>query len=417
MAVSRNARRPVGRFWSKTLTDVEEGIYLERWSISSDELGIGEKWCVDKRRLRGGLSDGVDIITVSNGELSFVVVPTRGMGVWKGEYKGVFLGWESPVKELVNPQYLNLEARGGLGWLDGFNEWVVRCGLGNFGGSGFDVIKDNTGRKKKVMLTLHGKIANIPASVVRVKIGLNPPFELGVEGVVHERAMFGTSLRLTTAVTTTLGSNSLKISDAIENLRGVTDEMQILYHCNYGHPFLEEGARLVGPIKLVAPRNSMAAEGIDNYGIFGPSQSGFVEQVYFMELLADSRGRTKTMLVGKYETKAVSVSFSVKELPCFTLWKNTAALEDGYVTGLEPGTSFPNPKPFERQKNRVIRLKPGEKYCSEVVLSAHLGKDEVQKVYSQIEKIRGKTKPVVLRAGSEFFSCLDLTYFFKDRRI
>jgi hypothetical protein len=37
-----------------------------------------------------------------------------------------------------------------------------------------------------------------------------------------------------------------------------------------------------------------------------------------------------------------------RELPCFTLWRNSAAVEDGYVTGLEPGTNFPNFKGFER---------------------------------------------------------------------
>ena len=38
----------------------------------------------------------------------------------------------------------------------------------------------------------------------------------------------------------------------------------------------------------------------------------------------------------------------LEELPCFTLWKNTAAEADGYVTGLEPGTNFPNLRSFER---------------------------------------------------------------------
>jgi hypothetical protein len=41
----------------------------------------------------------------------------------------VRLGWDSPVKEVVHPQFINLQSRGGLGWLEGFNEWMVRCGL------------------------------------------------------------------------------------------------------------------------------------------------------------------------------------------------------------------------------------------------------------------------------------------------
>jgi hypothetical protein len=38
------------------------------------------------------------------------------------------MGWDSPVKEVVNPAFINLESRNGLGWLEGFNEMMVRCG-------------------------------------------------------------------------------------------------------------------------------------------------------------------------------------------------------------------------------------------------------------------------------------------------
>ena len=31
---------------------------------------------------------GVDLIEVHNGALSFSVLPTRGMGLWRGEYRG-----------------------------------------------------------------------------------------------------------------------------------------------------------------------------------------------------------------------------------------------------------------------------------------------------------------------------------------
>ncbi|MEM2939494.1 MAG: DUF4432 domain-containing protein, partial [Candidatus Bathyarchaeia archaeon] len=67
------------RFYSKTLLDVENEIYVEKWKITSAEFGAGKEWCIEKRRLYGGPSDGVDIITVDNGRLSFTVVPTRGM--------------------------------------------------------------------------------------------------------------------------------------------------------------------------------------------------------------------------------------------------------------------------------------------------------------------------------------------------
>jgi len=402
--IQRNISSEEDGVFQKTLTDVENGIYVEKWSLSSQELNMKGKWRIEKRRVYGGLSDSVDVITVDNGQLSFIIVPTRGMGIWKGEYQGTFLGWKSPVKSPVHPRHINLEAKGGLGWLDGFNEMIVRCGLSSFGSPGVDVITDNTGRKKEVMLTLHGKIANIPADTVRVKIGLKPPFRLEVEGVVHERSMFGSNLRLTTSIMTTLGSNSLTIFDTVENLRGVPDEMQILYHCNYGPPILEEGSRFVAPIKKLAPINSVAAEGIEGFDRYGPPQSGFVEQCYLMNLTADDEGNTVVVLTNRNEDRAVSLSYSVKELPCFTLWKNTASLEDGYVTGLEPGTSFPNVKSFERKHGRVITLKPGEKYCSKVTMSVHLGKNNVQRILDQVEKIRKGISPKIFRKPIEEFS-------------
>ncbi len=391
-------------YFSKTLTDVEKGVYVEDWSISSEELGLAHGWSVEKKRLHGGLSDNIDIITVNNGELSFIVVPTRGMSIWKGEYKGNFLGWISPIKELVHPHHLNLEARGGLGWLDGFNEWIVRCGLSSLGAPGPDTIIDNMGRRKDVILTLHGRIANIPASKVKVRIGLKPPFEICVEGVVYERSMFGPNLALTTSITTTPGSNSLKISDSITNLRGIPDEMQILYHCNYGAPFLEEGARFMAPIKCVSPRDSISSRGIEGFDAFDSPKSGFIEQVYFTELLADEENHTCVMLINKGGDKAASISFLLNELPCFTLWKNTGALEDGYVVGLEPGTSFPNPKSFERERNRVIKLEPGKQYKVELTFTVYLNREEVLKTEENIRKIARKVKPKVFREPIKDFS-------------
>jgi hypothetical protein len=249
------------KMFTKTLTDVGKGIYVEEWNVSGEELGKGSGWNVEKRRLRGGVSDGVDIVTVNNGKFSFIVVPTRGMGIWKGECQGNFLGWDSPVKHLVHPQHINLEAQEGLGWLKGFNEWVVRCGLTSFGPPGADT---TTGS----MLTLHGRIANLPASTVEVKVSSRPLFEISVEGTVYESSMFGSNLKLTSTITTAPGSNLIKISDTVQNMRGLPDEMQPLYHCNYGSPFLEEGARLMAPARRVAPRDSAASKGIGGFFSF-----------------------------------------------------------------------------------------------------------------------------------------------------
>jgi len=391
-------------FFEKTLTDVEREIYIEKWKISSEELGSDGEWRIEKRRLYGGLSDCVDIVEVDNGRFCFVVVPTRGMGIWKGRFEGVCLGWNSPVRSVVHPSFVNLEARNGLGWLDGFNEWIVRCGIGSFGAPGPDKIIDNMGNEKEVLLTLHGKVANIPADIVKARMRLEPPYELSITGKVYERSMFGSDFEMDTEITTTPGADSIKIIDTVRNLRSLPDEMQILYHCNYGSPFLEEGSHLVAPIQKVVPRDPHAAEGIREFDVFGPPQTGFVEQVYFLKLIGDEKGRTSVMLANKDETKATSVSFSVEELPCFTLWKNTSSLEEGYVIGLEPGTSYPNSKAFERKQERVVRLKLGENHRSEINFSVYASQAEVNRAKKRIEEIGKGIEPEILDRPVKEFS-------------
>ena len=118
------------------LTDATRNISVKEWKISSDDSGIafdGLKWSVTKRILAGGRQEGVEVIEVDNGLMKFTVVPTRGFQIWTGNVGDLRLGWDSPVTEIVHPQFVNLAERGGLGWLNGFGEWISRCGLESMG--------------------------------------------------------------------------------------------------------------------------------------------------------------------------------------------------------------------------------------------------------------------------------------------
>jgi hypothetical protein len=215
--------------------------------------------------------------------------------------------------------------------------------------------------------------------------------------------MFGSNFKMSTSIVTELGSNWIKIKDVIENLRAIPSEMQLIYHCNYGKPFLEDGSTLIAPIKRVVPRDQYAIENIDSFSSFSGPIPGFIEQVYYLELLGDNEGNTIVMLKNREGKKGTSISFSLKQLPYFTLWKNTASYEDGYVVGLEPGTNFPNNKAFEREKGRVVRLASNAKYISEITLAVHLEK-EVEEIEEYIKKIQGGIKPEIFRNVHPDFS-------------
>ncbi len=171
---------------SWTLSDVGRSRWEESVFLGHDQLGVAD-CTVSKRTLHGGLQDGVDIVHVNNGELSFSVLPTRGMGIWKASYRDIPIGWQSPARGPVHPKFVNLQERGGLGWLYGFDELLARCGMDSNGAPGEDVIIDNNGNPSSVNLTLHGRVANLPAhrvdilavdGLIRVEINhVRPPGE------------------------------------------------------------------------------------------------------------------------------------------------------------------------------------------------------------------------------------------------
>ena len=371
------------------LTDTEQGVWLEDFALKAADLsGAGHGWSITKRTLRGGVQDGVDLITLDNGQLTIRVVPTRGMSVLDVRQGDFRLGWESPVKELVHPALVNLDSRGGLGWLQGFNEWMVRCGLEFAGHPGTDEVIDNTGATSSVPLTLHGRIGNLPASRVEVLIDREAPHRLRVRGVVHERWFMGAKLELATEISTEPGSDRLTIEDAVTNRGGTPQEFQLIYHANYGTPLLEEGAKVVTAAKRVAPMNEHAAGAIGHYDTYGKPEAGFVEEVFLVWPYADEEGHARVLLHDAAGERAASIRWSVEQLPYLTIWKNTAAAEDGYVTGLEPATGFPFNRGVERAAGRVPTLGPGQTRQFALEFGVHEGRDAVAREAAAIEAIQ-----------------------------
>ena len=381
------------------LTDVENETWIESFSLTADdglELDGATDWAITKRMLRGGLSAGVDVVEVNNGAFAISILPTRGMGLWRGRLGEVPLGWNSPVKHPVNPSFVNLTDRNGLGWLTGFNELLCRCGLASHGAPGKDVVKDNNGNPIETELTLHGKIANTPAHYVDVQVSTDHGGTLSVTGIVDEAMLFGPCLRLKSTLETSAGSNQITITDEVTNISAQPAELELLYHTNIGEPFLEAGSRFVAPISRVVPRDPHAAADIGDFATYLPPTVGYVEQCYFVDLANDADGESLVLLRNSSGEKGVSLRFARKQLPCFTIWKNTQAGADGYVTGLEPSTDFPNLKTFEREQGRVVQLKAGQSYSTRLAIAVHIGTDQVAAVEQRIAEIQGDTSPEII---------------------
>jgi len=371
-----------------TLLDLAQDLAVDSLSLGSAEFtGAAAGLKVRQRRLHGGRREGVDVVEIDNGTFQVSVLPTRGMGLWKARLGDLELGWNSPALGPVHPQFVNLWEPSGLGWLAGFDELLCRCGLESNGGP----VHDQQG---KLVYPLHGKIANSPAHQVTLSVDSDSG-ELTLTGVVDEARLYHPKLRLTSTLRTRPGEPGVRLTDEVQNLSAEPGEFELLYHVNFGPPLLDAGAKVVAPLKAVMPMTPRAAEGIKAWDTYAAEAAGYTEQVYLFELAAASDGATTALLRNAHGNYGASLSFNVRELPCFTVWKSTQMASDGYVTGLEPGVNYPNQRPFEAENGRVVKLQGGERRTIHLALTAHPDAASVAAAEAAIAKLQGNVKPKI----------------------
>jgi len=335
------------------ITDSGSSFSASDFLIPGQELGLGPGALCRKRTLSGGRQGGVELIELSNGVVSLRICPTRGMGILDGWFGPHFLGWRSPVQEIVHPQYINLYDQGGRGCHYGFNELLNRGGVEWSGAMGDDVVTNNMGSQSRIFLPLHGKVGWTPAS----RVALNAQDgSLSIEGDIPEQNVFGVNYLLKTRLTLRPGSSRIEIQDTLCNLGSLPGEYEMLYHTNFGLPFLEEGSHYAGTWDRLIPRDEFAEAGLPYMSRFAAPTPSFTEQVFLFHAAADASGWAHQVLLNSAESLAVHVSFAVDTLPFTILWKRTAATEDGYVMGMNPCSDLPNRRSVERKEGRLATV-------------------------------------------------------------
>lgn len=312
----------------------------------------GGAFYLQRLRLTAGARAGVELLLVDSGSVRAAICPTRGLGLWRANIDGIDYGWNSPVHGPVHPSFVPIDEPRGIGWLDGFDELLVRCGLRSFGAPDYDP----AGR---VAWPVHGRIANIPTEVVQ--LGLDEErSQLHVSAIVQEARFLQYSLQLHARYVFSLNEPAIEVHDIVNNSGGTATTMQLLYHINVGTPILNAGSKLHLAAPKIAARDRRAVEGLSDWSTYLGPTPGYAEQVYFCQPKPTDDGWATAMLANADGSQGFALHYDTGCLPYFSQWKNTVASEDGYVTGLEPGTGFPNTRSFEEEKGRLVQLQAGE---------------------------------------------------------
>ncbi len=324
-------------------------------------------------RREGGPDGGLRVIEVYTGSgLEFDVLADRGLDISSARYCGRSLAWQSSTGD-VHPAYFQSEAENGLGWLRSFQGGLLTtCGMSYAGAAGRDGDR---------LLGLHGRVSNLPASgAIGEGNWVGNDYIITVRGKVRETTVFGENLELTRTITTRLGSRTIHLHDAVENLAHRPAEHMFLYHINIGYPVVDEAAELCVPSSHTEARDEEAADGLATWNEMHAPRAGYHEKCYFHRFSPGQKMVTAAVINPSHAINGSSglgvfCRFSTEEFPRFIQWK---MLDTGtYVLGMEPANCLVMGRARERESGTLAVLAPGETRHYHVDIGILEGAEEI----------------------------------------
>lgn len=279
--------------------------------------------------------------------VAFEVAVDRGFDLSALSIKGLNIGWHSPT-QLRFPT-VDAGSEDGWGFLRNFDGFLVTCGLDHYSRPReVDVAHYNHPHLKTKNMPLHGRIAAERARLLRY--GVDPDSgDITCEGLVRQASVFGEVLELQRRITLRLEGTELRIDDTVTNRGFRPTRHAMLYHLNFGYPFLDRHLEIAGlPAGLSDELRADPPIPADDYG----------EQVRDIDT-ADLPEGQPVSLSNRQLGITVGLSFSRAHLTKLAIWR---AYQSGvFALGIEPRTAQPEDRPL---------LEPGD--CCEHALAIYL---------------------------------------------
>jgi hypothetical protein len=222
---------------------------------------------------------------------------------------------------------------------------------------------------------LHGRASYLPASNVAYDACWEgDEYRLTISGKIRETRLLGENVVVRRTIQTSLGSNTIFLTDEIENEGFAATPFMMLYHINAGFPVLDEASVLHIDSEII-PRDADAQAGLEVALQGAAPTPNFREQVHQHVVKPDGTGWATAALVnpsfGDGESIGLQVRYRAAELPYFWQWRMVG--EGAYVMGLEPANCHVMGRGEERRQGRLPMLGAGEKRTHQLEISVITG--------------------------------------------
>lgn len=313
----------------------------EKWIGNPSQL-IGIK----RYRLSEGREKGVECIDVDgmNG-LSFTVAADRGLDISSLRFTGKNICYQG-INGVTNPSfYTGTDQSRRENFFYGM---LSTCGL------------ENTGPGCTVdgkAYVQHGSLNQLPARDICLERPCGPSQpDVRITGTITQYLFREYHYVVHREICYYDSSNELSVRDRVENRFYEEVPICIMYHYNFGYPFLTEALKLKIPSKAVGCKNQDAKAGLGTMLEVTPPAAGYRPQVFYHSF--EEEGWNEVVLENPLLSIGVRLSFHGSTLSRMNHWKMFG--EQEYVLALEPCNQFPYGRRALFERNCPKMLKPYE---------------------------------------------------------
>ena len=315
---------------------------------------------VSESVILGSKAGGMRMYHVRNGNgLTLDLLPDKCLDIASLSYKGINFAWQSKTglhaPGRMHPVLGEFDRYFGGGML-----WT--CGLKN---TGPDYIDEDG-----FFQHAHGRIGITPCDNSWAKASWDGnDYCITAGGTVRDAMLGAHHLQLTREITVSMANNEIHVVDILENLEPESTVYLILYHFNFGFPFISEDINMVFGESLaeMKPRTEAARQGIAQWNEYTKPVDGFEEHCYFHEPAPRSGSTCVVSLENSALGVGVKISYDNANLPILTEWKSVRSGE--YVLGIEPGNSYISGMANEKKNGRVDTIGGFDKKVFDIRLS------------------------------------------------
>lgn len=305
---------------------------MESWIRDGRVCHPQQLYTLRRVEITEGKAKGTAVIEVATAAgLQVDILPDAGLDIGQVRYKGMNVtfisknGYDSP--SAISPyetEFLRTFPGGML----------YTCGLRSTGGAH---------RDGEEWHPLHGRYHSLMAEQICTEVEEDT---IVIRGTLRETALFGHNLVLKRSIRIPVFGTEITVTDELTNQSPQNEAYALLYHCNFGYPFVSEKAHVELPQnRKTTPRTPYAATGIGRETTFDSPIPGEEERVFFYEEMEHW-----ACLVNETEKIRMRLTWS-ENLPILAHWRSMASKD--YVCGLEPTNCYIMGRKQERENGTL----------------------------------------------------------------